>query len=204
MNWNCLWVLFFATLFIYGCGEQSKMEEVEQQDAYGYTEKFTRNKEDFAKQGKYQKFNEQGTLVEESNFVNDTLDGSRMIYAENGDVQIVETYTMGIFEGPYLTYHENGKVEQEGQYAKNEMIGVWKKFYDNGQLMESVQFEANQENGPFIEYYEDGSLKAKGSYLDGDNEHGLLELFDSTGTLIRKMNCENGICRTFWKAEGIE
>ena len=51
-----------------------------------------------------------------------------------------------------------------------------------------------------MEYFRNGNLKAEGSYLDGDNEHGLLKLYDETGRLIRKMECEQGVCRTFWRA----
>ncbi|MBK8491633.1 MAG: hypothetical protein IPL49_12310 [Saprospirales bacterium] len=78
------------------------------------------------------------------------------------------------------------------------MAGSWKRYYENGQLLEDVQFENNEENGPFVEYYDNGNLKAKGAYLNGDHEHGLLELYDTTGQLERKMNCEMGLCRTFW------
>ena len=35
-------------------------------------------------------------------------------------------------------------------------------------------------------------------YLDGDNEHGELKLFDEQGVLTKKMNCDKGICRTSW------
>jgi len=77
----------------------------------------------------------------------------------------------------------------------------WKRYYDSGELMEIVNFVENEENGPFVEYYKNGNKKATGNYLDGDNEHGELELFDEQGELIKKMNCNKGICRTSWTKE---
>lgn len=197
-------VLGLVLLLLGACGKSASLESVEQTDAYGYVEKFSRTQDSYARQGLYQKYTENGVLVEEANYTNDTLNGTRVLYYESGDTQIVENYDMGTFNGLYEVYHKSGGVDQRGTYQNNEMIGKWRRFYPNGQLMEEVSFENNEENGPFIEYYENGKLKAEGSYLNGDNEHGELKLYNENGELIRKMNCENGICRTFWKAEGIE
>ena len=84
------------------------------------------------------------------------------------------------------------------------MSNVWIRYYKNGQKKEEVTFENNEENGPFVEYNENGSLAAKGSYLNGDFEHGLLEIYDGQGVLVRKMNCDKGICNTTWKADHME
>ena len=198
-----IWILALGLAFMnFGC--KSKVEQVENIDSYGYTERYQRNKSDFAKQGLYQKFDEQGRLMEEAKYQDDTLSGLRALYYETGDTQIVETYQHGIFEGPYRLYYESAQLNMTGRYEANEMTGDWDRYYENGQLMERVRFEANAENGPFIEYYKNGNLKAEGSYLNGDNEHGLLKLYDEEGALKRKMNCEKGICRTFWKREGEE
>ncbi|NBC06267.1 MAG: hypothetical protein GVY26_03635 [Bacteroidetes bacterium] len=192
-------LLTISALLLLFSACKSKMEQVEHVDNYGYTEKYTRDKETYAKEGLYQQFDEKDRLLEEAQYKNDTLHGMRILYYEQGDTQIVEHYQYGRFEGPYRTYYEGGALEQEGQYVDNEMTGYWKRYYENGQLMEKVQFENNIENGPFIEYYENGALKAEGAYLDGDNEHGLLKLYDESGELIRKMECERGICRTVWE-----
>ena len=198
-----IWILALISLFVItGC--KSKVEQVENIDSYGYTERYQRNKADFAKQGLYQKLDDQGRLMEEASYENDTLSGIRVLYFENGDTQIVETYREGIFDGPYRSYYESGQLNLTGHYQTNEMTGDWDRYYKNGQLMERVRFEKNAENGPFIEYYENGNLKAEGTYLNGDNEHGLLKLYDEQGELKRKMNCESGICRTTWKREGEE
>ena len=67
--------------------------------------------------------------------------------------------------------------------------------------MEEVAFEGNMENGPFKEFYENGKPKATGAYLEGDNEHGELLEYDTTGTLIARKQCDRGICKTLWTLE---
>ncbi|MCB9272045.1 MAG: hypothetical protein H6561_21145 [Lewinellaceae bacterium] len=81
------------------------------------------------------------------------------------------------------------------------MSGVWKRYYQGGQLMEEVAFSGNKENGPFKEYYENGNIKAEGSYLNGPKEDGELKLYDEQGTLVKKMECSDGVCHTTWQAE---
>jgi antitoxin component YwqK of YwqJK toxin-antitoxin module len=198
--YKSFWLLI-GLFFLIGC---SDLETTEVKDENGNViEKYTRRKTDFAKQGMYQAFSPEGTLMEEANYVNDTLDGERRLYHENGKVQIKEQYDQGQFVGAYQTFYENGQMELEGTYTEGAMNGEWKRYYENGQLMEVVQFENNQENGPFIEYHDNGNLKAKGAYLDGDKEHGLLELFDEQGELERKMDCDKGICRTIWTRDSV-
>ncbi|MCO6475224.1 MAG: toxin-antitoxin system YwqK family antitoxin [Phaeodactylibacter sp.] len=188
-------------VFLVAC--QSNVEQVEAEDSYGYTEKYERRKTDFARHGLYEKFTPGGQKLEEAHYTNDTLDGLRILYYENGDTQIVETHRMGAFEGPFRAYYEGGQLKQEGHYEANVMYGEWTRYYPGGELMEVVTFAENAENGPFAEYYRNGNKKAEGTYRNGE-EHGLLKKFSLAGEHIRSMNCEDGICRTIWKVENAD
>ena len=192
-------IFLFLAILLAGC---SNMETIEvKNDAGVVVEVYTRNKKDFAKEGIYKAYDDEGRLTEEAMYQNDTLNGLRKIFFENGNVEAEENYTNGIFNGTYKGFYENSKTELEGNYVKNEMVGVWKRFYPTGQLMEEVMFSANNENGPFVEYHENGKLKAEGNYKDGDNEDGELKLYDEMGVLERKMNCAVGRCVTTWRSE---
>lgn len=187
----CLGFIFAA------CGREAEpLEAVSYTDEYGYTEKYSVKRFERSKEGLYQKSDAQGRLVEEANYLNDTLNGLRVLYYENGDTMSVEHYANGMFEGAFRSYHENGRLELEGRYENNAMTGVWKRYYPDGQLMEEVTFRDNSENGPFTEYHPNGQLKAVGEYLDGDNEHGELKIYDENGTLLRTMMCNYGRCKT--------
>ena len=192
-------ILLLCSFVIFSCGNVKTVEQLN--DDGKVEEKYSVNKKTQKKEGKLFRYYKDGSVFEESNYKNDLLNGERKMYYENGKIQILENYIDGEFDGPYFTYHQNGKVDNEGVYTAGMMQGKWKRFYDNGQLREEVLFKDNQENGPFIEYYENGKLKAEGAYLDGDNEHGELKMYDETGTLVKKMDCNRGVCRTTWKAE---
>lgn len=187
--------LLFCLCFV-ACGEQTEVVENTTED--GNIERYTRLVKDYAKQGKYTLTNTSGVLLEEANYTNDTLDGARILFFENGDTMQVEYYKMGQFEGSYEEYFNGGKLKTSGQYEANAMKGKWTVYYNSGQVKEEVTFEGNEENGPFIEYYRNGNLKAEGAYLNGDFEHGPLSLYNEEGELIRKMECDKGICRTVW------
>lgn len=177
------------------------LESVERVDDYGHTERFQRRIADGVREGRYQRFNAEGVLVEEAFYRNDTLHGNRILFYDTGDTLSVEHYNMGSFEGEFRQYYENGQLQLHGPYVENEMSGKWRQYYETGEIMEIVTFSGNQENGPFVEYYRNGNLKAEGAYLSGDNEHGLLKLYNEEGKLVRKMNCEEGVCRTIWTPE---
>jgi antitoxin component YwqK of YwqJK toxin-antitoxin module len=200
------YLAIFILLLVFSCAR--KVETIETKNEFGYTIKYSRNKTDFAKQGIYTAFYPPGKKYEEANYINDTLHGERKLYFESGELEVVENYDMGNFISPYKRFFENGKVQQEGSYENNIASGEWKKYYQNGQLEEMVMLKDNEENGPFQEYYENGNLKTEGTYkgfdedLSRPREHGLLKLYNEEGTLIKKMNCTLGICRTIWTLEG--
>lgn len=167
----------------------------------GYIEEYQRRKSDFAREGWTVITDPKGVLVEKAHYQHDTLNGLRILYYENGDTNIVETYRQGIFEGSYSIYFENGKIKQNGQYANNEMTGDWLLYYENGQLKEKVQFENNLENGLFVEYHENGQIAAEGHYADGDNEQGELKIYTEEGILSKIMQCDHGRCKTTWSLD---
>ncbi len=145
-----------------------------------------------------------GSIMEEATFKNGKMNGERILYDSAGHIVSKEFIVNDLFEGPYTSYYSNGQIKSQGQYKNNEMSGTWSFYYPSGQLKEEVEFENNKENGPFVEYHKNGKISAKGNYLDGDQEHGLLQLYDSTGTLERKMNCTHGICKTIWTPDSLQ
>ncbi len=189
----------FTILFLAAC---SNFETVEKKDDSGkVTERFTINKKTKKKEGEYLAFYPNGQKMEESFYLNDSLNGERKLYHENGQLESITTHANGMFEGKYQKFDENGKMLNEGQYMNNEMSGTWKKWYDSGELAEEVTFAVNLENGPFKEFYKNGKLKTEGVYVQGDNEQGELKIYDENGELRQKMYCEFGICAETWSKE---
>lgn len=195
-------IIGIAMALLLGIACSDGMELIEEKNDQGVLlKRFTIDENTQHKEGNYTEYDENGKLLEEATFKNDALDGIRKLYYTDGNVQYIETYQQGQYHGEYQAFHENGEVQLKGTYQENEMEGEWVAYYSNGQVKERVTFKENNENGPFIEYYESGNLKAEGSYLDGDNEDGLLQLYNEQGELERKMECIKGRCTTIWKQE---
>ena len=192
--------ILFLTFTTLGC--KKSIEVVEIKNATGQiVEKYERRVADNMRQGKYESFDENGNLMESAFFQNDTLHGKRTIYFENGNPQYIEQYVNGQFDDAYSAFYQSGQLKLEGKYSNGAMNGEWKGYHENGQLKELVLFSNNEENGPFVEYHPNGKLAAEGTYLNGDNEHGELKLYDENGELYRTMNCDKGLCRTSWLRE---
>ncbi len=192
-----------AIFLLIGCKPTIETIEVED-EAGNVVEKYERRIDNNMRHGLYQMFDENGKIVELSLYQNDTLHGKRTMFYENGQPQYVENYINGKFDDDYSAFYENGQLKLNGKYTNGAMNGEWKGYHENGQLKEIVQFVENEENGPFVEYHPNGKLAAEGTYLNGDNEHGELKLYDENGILNKKMNCEKGVCRTAWTRDTTE
>jgi antitoxin component YwqK of YwqJK toxin-antitoxin module len=190
-------VLSLLIMTLISCG----LEEIKTTHPNGTTkEQYTINKNG-GKEGEYKAFSETGKLKEKAFYKNDALNGIRTLYYDNGNAEIEENYIDGgILHGTYKSYYEGGQLQLEKQYENNVLTGLVKVYYQNGKIKEEVTMHNNNENGPFTEYYENGQIHWKGTYLNGDNEYGLLEEWDSLGAPIKRMKCDSlAICRTFWK-----
>ena len=158
---------------------------------------------------------EGGALILEESYKDDVLQGKRTIFHGNGQPQEVENYENGILVGEVISYDTKGRLMAKSPYVnkngKSVLNGVIERYYSNGQLLEKVTVVDNKLNGAFEEYYENGNVKAKGSYVedrfDEAAEVGIVETYDSTGTLLRKLDCtfdeEKGFstCKTIWVKE---
>jgi antitoxin component YwqK of YwqJK toxin-antitoxin module len=155
------------------------------------------------KSGYYRTFHENGKIFIEETYSNDTLNGPKKIYFDNGKVEEEYQFVKGNREGSFKTFYQNGKLQQEGTYSKNQLKGELKTYYKDGTLKENVMMDENVEKGPFTEYHENGKLKTKGEYLDGaESEICKLEKYNVEGKLDTTMIC-NGrrACITVWTAE---
>ncbi len=159
---------------------------------------------DGEKNGQYLLMTPDEDTLEKSYYVNDLLQGTRTIYTDSGTVEMVELYEKGKLQGDYKGYYPSGTLKYKGKYNSGEMKGVWTFYYETGDIKEKVTYDQNEENGPFSEYDESGTLRAKGKYLNGDNENGLLYLYDDKGAPARVMDCDMGVCITQWTPDSTE
>ena len=193
-------LLLFTLLLLLSSCQQAKI--IERKNEKGIVvERYSiiEDKEGEKKHGLYERFDNEGKIAEQSNYKTGKLEGLRKLY-EQGILESEETRVSDQFHGPYKGYFPNGQLRMEANYEKDIISGDVKVYYPSGKLKEIVRFADNVETGPFIEYYENGNLKAEGNYKqsDGPVEDGELKLYDTTGNLIRIMDCELGKCTTKW------
>ncbi len=201
-------VLFSVLSFMFSCKNMKtgNIETFEQKHPNGQiAERYERRKNDFAKEGSYQSFYENGTIKEQAIYRNDTLEGEHKFFYPSGTCEQIRQLRGGLFEGRFQEFFENGTIKSEGDYLKNAMHGTWKFYYPNGTLKEQVEFRDNEENGPFREFYENGVLKTEGAYRtpaedwEGGKEDGELKEYGPDGQLQRVAQCTTGLCRTTWQ-----
>ena len=187
-------------LLLMSCKEKPVTHE-QVDAASGFHTTYSMRKADTVYHGPYQKTDSTGLLLERGNYADGDLHGIREILFPDGKVKIRERYAHGQITGLYEYYFPNGQVELKGFYIDGAMYGPWKKYNEQGKLLEVVTMIDNEEMGPFTEYYENGRIQVEGTYLHGPNEDGILNMFDETGELYKKMLCDSGICVTIWKKE---
>lgn len=192
-----LTVTFFSLLI--SC--QSDIKEVKEYDEAGVLSRSYMLDRDSLIQGVLKSYYEDGvSIFEEAQYVDGSVDGMRKLYFEDGQVEIEEKYIAGVLVDTLRVYYQSGQLRRYETYNKEGTLsGVVQSYYENGKVKETVTYADNIENGPFIEYHSNGNIKWKGTFLNGDNEYGELLQYDSTGTLIRKLECDSiAVCRTFW------
>ncbi len=195
---KCAVYLIMCIAFsLVSCGEGVEKRVETTDDGMITVEYYVKKRTDI-KHGPLIRREKDGTLLEESHYVDGRLNGEKRLYYK-GKLYSVMHYINDTPHGKFISYFQGTDVvHQEGQYVRGKMEGKWKTYYPSGKLKEVVTFKDNEENGPFVEYYDNGKIKAEGTYKDGDNEHGLLLLYNPFGVLYKKMQCDHGKCRTIW------
>ncbi len=194
--------IFFIGFLFFFFACKKDINIVQLTDTDGSKIEYALRLKDSLQHGAYKKQYPSGECFEISTFKDGKQDGVRTIFYKNGVNKTIENYKDGIYEGSIKEFYENGVLKQIGTYTNNVLNGELKNFYPNGNIKEIVLMSDNEENGPFKEFYENGVLEAEGTYQNGDNEQGELKLYDTSGQLVKIMNCTTGRCFTKWKAEG--
>ncbi len=160
--------------------------------------------------GWYFRLNSKGDTLEKVNYANGLIEGQRILYYSNGQVQIIENYINNQYNGPYQAFFESGSPKQFGNFKDGQFEGELKTYYEEpaGQLKETIQLTNGLENGFVRQYYPNGQLQSEGSYKDGlksgpfkeyhkngnlaaegiyidDFEDGQVKIFDTLGTLTK-------------------
>jgi antitoxin component YwqK of YwqJK toxin-antitoxin module len=110
------WILTLLSFFLLISCKDTKL--IENKNGQGLViERFQviKEKDVEVKHGLYERFDDQGRLIEQSHYVKGKLEGSRKLF-ENGVLESEETRIADQFHGPYKAYHPNGQLRMEANY----------------------------------------------------------------------------------------
>jgi antitoxin component YwqK of YwqJK toxin-antitoxin module len=195
-------------------GACENRETVTETTENGFRETFQINKKTRARDGQYEKFRPDGTLLQRCTFRDGLLNGKLTLFYASGKPMQEETYRDDKLEGTVYAWYESGVLESEEPYVNSRHEGVLKRYYENGQLKVSMTMANGVENGPVKRYWPNGQLQEEGTFQIGvhsktglSNEnfdekwHGERKQYDENGQLVRVQNCEYGFCNTTWQRE---
>lgn len=192
-------MLFFVLTIFTACSNKKKIE-VKNKQGVVIESYFVEKKHPELKTGVYNKFYDDGKILETAKYIDGKINGERTLYYQDGKIMQVENYVDNKFEGKFTAYNEDGSLQQEGNYKDNMMNGVWKNYFkeQKNKVKEEVTMKDNHIDGLYKEYYPNGNLYASGNKKeimdDIDVYDGEVSIYDSlvSNKLIRKLHFENG------------
>jgi antitoxin component YwqK of YwqJK toxin-antitoxin module len=119
-------------------------------------------------------YNERGELVSAESYVDDKLNGKKIIYYLNDQLEAgkmnilsVTNYVNDLKDGAYKEFHPTGKVKMTGNYASGERLGEWIEYYNTGQVMTRVRYKKDVLHGWAYYYDKNGTQLSKTMWRDG-------------------------------------
>jgi antitoxin component YwqK of YwqJK toxin-antitoxin module len=122
----------------------------------------------------WRNYNAQGFLVSKETFKNNRLNGEKLIYyiqnqIETGEVKcaLLETYKDSILHGSCIEFFSSGSKKQQGTYAQGKKVGIWETYHPDGSLATRIKFRDGKAYGYAYAFDEEGTELYKSYWLDG-------------------------------------
>ncbi|MBK9793099.1 MAG: hypothetical protein IPP60_08350 [Sphingobacteriales bacterium] len=143
LNVSTKWVILFFVLTTFTACSNKKKVEVKNKDGVVVESYFVDKKNPDIKVGIYNKYYDDGKILEVANYTNGKLNGLRTLYYPSGKIMQTENYADNKYEGKFAAYFEDGSFQQEGEYKDNMMNGVWKNYFTEpkNKVKEEITFK---------------------------------------------------------------
>ena len=117
--------------------------------------------------GRTSKWNKEGVLIYEANFVDNQLDGLEERFGEEGNLQSSIQWVLGVKEGIEVHYFSSGKEKLVIPYKAGLKEGLEKSYYPNGQLKQVITYQKGKKEGAANYFKKEGSLKKSLKFKNG-------------------------------------
>lgn len=200
LNVRIKWIFvcfMLITLTFTACNSKKKIE-IKNNDGVVIESYFIDKKNPEIKIGVYNKYYDDGKILEVANYKDGKINGERTLYYPSGKIMQKENYIDNKYEGKLTSYFEDGSLQQEGFYKDNMMNGVWKNYFKDQKdvLKEETTLKDNKIEGLYKEYYPNGKLYAEGNKMqlseDLDVFDGKVQVYDSLGVLEKILTYDKG------------
>jgi len=118
------------------------------------------------KNGPYKKW-EDGNLVEFGKYLNDRLNGIKIIYYKGGNVYSKTPFLNGQWHGKNQAWYNSGEKLSEYNFSYHGFDGSYFEWYKNGQIKESGSYSKGQLDGDIKTFSEEGALVGHQVYFKG-------------------------------------
>lgn len=195
---NKIFFLFMLITITFTACNSKKKIEIKNNDGIVIESYYVDKKNPDIKIGVYNKYYDDGKILEVASFKDGKLNGERTLYYPSGKIMQKENYVDNKYEGKLTAYFEDGSLQQEAFYKDNMMSGVWKNYFKDAKnvLKEEITLKENKIDGIYKEYYPNGKLYAEGNKIqlseDLDVFDGKVQVYDSLGVLEKILTYEKG------------
>lgn len=146
-------------------------------------------------QGKWKFYHKDGKTIKQIvEYVNDTLNGIREDYWENGKLKSKTANINGKQNGKTIHYHKNGEIEETNFLKNGEVHGISTRYYFNGKLESKCDYWNGIRRDTCKFYYENGNLeKLEIIKLDttSSKSSGIVYRYYESGEIEKILESEN-------------
>jgi len=123
---------------------------------------------DGKRNGESRMWNNDGTLFEECNYIDDQIDECvYKNYHKSGKLKITVPYSNGQKEGIFKEYYEDGQLMLECFYKSNVLYGRYKMFWENGMDKMECFYNMGKIDGAYMFFDKDSKYYLTGIYKNG-------------------------------------
>ena len=101
-------------------------------------------------------------------------------------------YHYGLKEG-YFRTDSDGILESESYYKYGKKDSLYTQYWGNGNKVREGMYEDGIQEGVWKSWYQNGQIESEVTFLNG-KPIGEMKNFDSTGTSIQILDCDNQDC----------
>ena len=160
--------------------EKGKIEGV-MNKYYEKTRIAERHFKDGKREGIAYDYHQNGKIMWELFYKNDSLSGKANLYDTEGNLKQTVHYFQNTLHGTATNFYTNGTIEKVSFFDMGLLHGTVKEYYISGIPKRQTPYDKGKENGWILEFYEAGNLKSKTEFQRGQPS-GELKEFYKNGT----------------------